>query len=520
VHRTFQQTLINAFDKLIFRSYSAKTRTASNLAANIYTVGVGLIFVPIYINYLGIEVYGIIGAFTGMTAFVWLFDLGIATNINREMAGFSDADNKLSVLDLKRTLEASVYIISAAIFGALLGFIYIIAHYWFNTQRFTPDFMVSVMAILAFSLALQFPTNFYLNGLMGLRQQLAINLVGIAYNTFRCIGAVAAILIFEDKIRAFLIFQALAAITNLLILKWIFERSTRIDGYKAKVSFSLLRRIRKFATELFANNLVTIMLTSADKVILSRMLSLQEFGYYMLAFNIVTMTINTFSNSVNNVLFANLVRHVNSGDEGELKRTFHLGTRIMAWGAVSIGTVLVFLPEPMLEIWTQNAEVVRNTAPLLALLAAAFAINITMIVPYHLQHAFGRSQVSFVFNIFSLVFFVPALIVGTSQSGPFGAAMAWLVFQILYFLTFVPVIKAKFLDFSLLQYYRDDVLRVFVLAGVAGFGFIPLVPVDGGRLEKATVIMAVFMIICFCSFVIAGLFSKEFFGVLRNQIRR
>jgi O-antigen/teichoic acid export membrane protein len=511
--------LLNFVNNLLSRSFSAKTRTASNLAANIYAVAVGLVFVPIYINYLGIEAYGIIGAFTGMTAFVWLFDLGIATNINREMAGFYESENKEDILDLKKTLEASVYIISAAIFVGLLGFVHLIAHYWLNTQRFTPDFMVSVMAILSFSLALQFPINFYQNGLMGLRQQVAINLVGISYNTIRCIGAVAAILMFDDKIRAFLIFQALAAFINLLMHRWIFQRATRVAGYKAKINFSLLQKIRKFASELFANNLVTMLLTSADKVILSRMLSLEQFGYYMIAYNIVIMTINTYSHSVNNVLFPNMVRHVNSGDTSELKRTFHLGTRVMAWGAVSIGTILVFLPEPILQLWTQNDDVVRNTAPILTLIAAAFSINITMMVPYYLQHAFGRSQVSFVFNSVSLVILIPALIFGTHYFGPVGAAMVWLVFQVAYFLTFVPVVRAKFLNFSLMEYYRDDVLRVFLFAGIIGFIIVPHLPVDGGRVEKAIIILAVFTVTCFSSFVIAGLFANEHFGALRRQVR-
>lgn len=509
--------MLNILDTLLSRAFSARTRAASNLATNVYTVIVGIVFVPIYINYLGVEAYGIIGAFTGLTAFVWLFDLGIATNINREMAGFHDSNNRQQILDLKKTLEVSVYIISAAIFVALLGFVYLIAHYWFNTERFTPAFMLSVMAILAFSLALQFPTSFYLNGLMGLRQQVAINIVGITYNTTRCVGAVVAILIFEDKIRSFLIFQASAAVINLLLLRLLFEYSTGIEGYKPKVDFLLLKRIRQFASELFANNLVTILLTQADKVVLSRMLSLEQFGYYMLAFNIVTMSINTFSSSVNNVLFPNLVRHVNSGDTKELERTFHLGTRVMAWGAVSIGTVLIFLSEPVLQLWTQNAEVVRNTAPLLALLAAAFVVNVIMLVPYYLQHAFGRSHITFLFNLLFLFIYIPSLIFSASEYGAVGAASVWFALQLIYFVVFVPVIRSAFLRFDPWRYFFSDIGRVVAVGIVIGLAFSYLDDAVENQIAKYLILFACSGLTIVSLFLTAGLYSRQLWSLFRAK---
>lgn len=482
---------------------------------------VGIVFVPIYINYLGVEAYGIIGAFTGLTAFVWLFDLGIATNINREMSGFAESRDKSRLLDLKKTLEVSIYGISFLIFVGLLGFIYLIAHYWFNTERFTPAFMVSVMVILAFSLVLQFPTNFYANGLMGLRQQVALNVVNIAYNTFRCIGAIVAILVFEDKIRAFLIFQALAAVCNLLLIKLLFDRAAEFQGYSGRTDFSLLKSIRRFASELFANNLVTILLANADKVILSRMLSLEQFSYYVLAFNIVTMTINTFSNSVNNVLFPNLVRHVNSGDTEELIRTFHLGTRVMAWGAVSIGTILVFLPAPVLQIWTQNPEVVRTTAPLLALLAAAFAVNVIMLVPYYLQHAFGRSHISFLFNLLFLFIYIPSLIFSVSGYGAVGAASVWLALQVVYLAIFVPVIKIKFLQFDLVRFFFVDIIRLALVGGAIGFLFFLVAPYIENRLYILGLVGGCFVLVAAGTFWVAELQrSARIYPLLRHVFTR
>lgn len=119
------------------RRFSARSRTVSNLLTNFYTLVVGLLFVPLYINYIGIETYGIIGAFNGVTAFLWLFDLGVATNINRELARFSQTADKRELVDVKKTLEIVCYGLSAVILLFLSGFVYFLANYWFTSNNFT-----------------------------------------------------------------------------------------------------------------------------------------------------------------------------------------------------------------------------------------------------------------------------------------------------------------------------------------------------------------------------------------------
>jgi len=48
-----------------------------------------LAFVPLYIKYLGIEAYGLIGVFAILQAWLRLLDMGMKPAINREMARFT-----------------------------------------------------------------------------------------------------------------------------------------------------------------------------------------------------------------------------------------------------------------------------------------------------------------------------------------------------------------------------------------------------------------------------------------------
>ena len=48
-----------------------------------------LAFVPVYIKYLGIEAYGLIGIFVMLQAWLTLLDMGMKPALAREMARFT-----------------------------------------------------------------------------------------------------------------------------------------------------------------------------------------------------------------------------------------------------------------------------------------------------------------------------------------------------------------------------------------------------------------------------------------------
>lgn len=456
----------NLTRRIVNYRFPAQVRTASNLVTNVYSLVIGILFVPLYINYIGVEAYGIIGAFNGITAFLWLFDFGVTTNLNREMSKFYETEDKRELLDTKKTLEIVCYALSGLITLFLSGFIALLAYYWFNSERFTPGYLFSVLSILAVSLVLQFPIAFYTGGLLGLNQQVPLNFINIFINTVKCAGSYVAVIYFEDKIHAFLIFQMLLSILQLIILKLALDSFIGGIDYKAKFKTEILRRLKKFTSELFANNLVIILLMQSDKVILSRVLTLEDFGYYMLAYNITTMTVVIFSNSVTNVIFPNFSRLVAQDNRAELIKNFHLSSQLMTWGMVSITTVLAFFAHEILVIWARNPAVADKTSALLAVWAIAFGLNTLTMIPYYLQLAYGRSNISFRFNLTALILNVPALIVGSYYWGSFGAAFCWLLLNTIYLFTFIPVIRKNFLPFSLKTWYFRDVFPL-VAVGVA-----------------------------------------------------
>src|SRR5574339_1055043 len=81
-----------------------------NLIANFLGRGwaavMGIAFLPLYIKFMGIESYGLVGLFATLQGVFALLDLGLTTTLNREIARYSASPEKSQDMrDLVRTLE-------------------------------------------------------------------------------------------------------------------------------------------------------------------------------------------------------------------------------------------------------------------------------------------------------------------------------------------------------------------------------------------------------------------------------
>ena len=83
-----------------------KKNITANFVGGLWTGLMGLVFVPLYIHFLGIEAYGLIGIFAALLALFGLLDMGLSTTLNREIARLIVRNgNAREMRDLVRTLE-------------------------------------------------------------------------------------------------------------------------------------------------------------------------------------------------------------------------------------------------------------------------------------------------------------------------------------------------------------------------------------------------------------------------------
>ncbi len=67
----------------------AQKKYYATLLGNAWMALMGLVFVPLYIKFLGIESYGLIGFFAMLQVMTGLLDMGFSSTLNSEMARLS-----------------------------------------------------------------------------------------------------------------------------------------------------------------------------------------------------------------------------------------------------------------------------------------------------------------------------------------------------------------------------------------------------------------------------------------------
>src|SRR5438094_9161804 len=120
------------------------TQVQQNLIANFIGIGwSGLLIVamvPLYVHFLGVEAYGLIGFQLTLQSIAALVDLGLGTTVNRELARLSAADVPARhARGVVRTAEVLYWSIAVMIGVVLYMAAPVLASRWFTPHDLSPS---------------------------------------------------------------------------------------------------------------------------------------------------------------------------------------------------------------------------------------------------------------------------------------------------------------------------------------------------------------------------------------------
>jgi len=429
------------------------------------------IFIPLYIKFTGIESWGLIGIFLTLQAMSSILDLGMSNTLNREMARLSALkDREQEMRNLVRTLEMLYWSIAAFVGITIVSLSPVIAHHWIKASQLSPKTIEQAFLLMGLAIALQMPVGFYSGGLMGLQRQVLLNAINIVTNTLRGIGAVLLLWLVSPTIQAYFLWQIVVSIINILFVAMFLKRRLSFGGNTAVFQKQLLKGVWRFAAGMSGIAILGVILTQMDKVILSRMLPLETFGYYTLA-STVAMSLGYLISSVFYSVYPMFTQSASIDDQDGLKRLYHKSCQFMSVVILPVAIVTALFSYEIILLWTRNPVTAEKTHLLVSILICGTAINGLMNLPYALQLAFGWTKLSFFKSIIAVILLVPLIIYMTMRYGAVGAASVWLVLNMGMFLFEIPIMHRRLLRKEKWRWYLQDVcLPLAVCIFVAGTG--------------------------------------------------
>lgn len=497
---------------------SLKRNILASYASQIYVTIIGIIMVPMYIKYMGAEAYGLVGFFAMLQAWFNLLDMGLTPTMARETARFrGGATDALSYRRLVRALEG-VFLIVALVGGIAMFFASgYIANDWLHASQLPISEVQTAVQLMAASIALRWMCGLYRGAISGSERLVWLGGFNSLIATARFIGVLLVLKFIGTTPTIFFIYQFCVAVLELVGLLFHAYRLLPVvpSGERLPWSWAPLKPVLKFSLTIAFTSSVWVLVTQTDKLILSKILPLAEYGYFTLAV-LVASGVMVISGPVSAAILPRMAKLEAEGDHDSLIRIYRQSTQLVAVIAAAASVTAAFFAEPLVWAWTGNKIFAHQAAPILMLYAIGNGILAVTAFPYYMQYAKGDLRLHLIGNALFVVLQIPTTIWAASRYGGVGAGYIWLGVNIIYFAAWVPLVHSRFVPGLNKLWFVEDVLQIYVIVAITGYGLLTVMPQTDNRWWQLSeiILMGVIMVM---AGALASSMVRTRFREWRNQ---
>jgi O-antigen/teichoic acid export membrane protein len=346
-----------------------------------------------------------------------------------------------------------------------------------------------------------------------------LNIISSVAATARGVGALLVLAWASPTISAFFIWQGVVSAVTAVAMLGAVYRQVPITIGGARFSMHALSSVWKFAGGMLCLTFLSLLLTQLDKVMLSKLVSLEQYGYYALAAtvaNLLYMVITPISQAYYPHFSALLVQKDHSG----MALSYHKAAQAVTVISGSVAFVLIAFSGHLVFLWTRDPVLTLRVAPLVSVLALGTFINGLLWIPHQMQLAHGITSLAVRTNVVAIVIVAPALWWITPRYGPLGAAWVWVALNTGYMVFNAHLMYRRILSSQRRAWYVEDIglpVAALVLTAAACHWALPHTLSIAGAI--ATLIIAMCALLA-ASSVAAHTIRKQLTSALMTTTRR
>lgn len=443
--------------------------------------------VPVYIHYMGSEAYGLVGFYAVLQALFQLLDLGLSPTMSREAARFDGGGTNAAALrGLLRLLTWIFVIVGAAGGAALFVGADVIATRWLHVQQLPLDAVRRSVMLMSGVVFAQWMCSLYRGAITGFEKLVWLGGYNIAISTLRYIGVVPVFILMGVAPEVFFGYQLCVAVFGLAVLVVFTYRSLPKagTGQTLVTEWRELKSMLHFSLMIAFTGGVWVIMTQTDKLVLSKLLPLAEYGYYTVAVQAAS-GVMLASGPVSVALLPRLTNLEAKHDVAAFEQAYRGATQLICAVSVSVSVVMALFAKQVLWVWTGNEALAQAVAPVLTLYALGNGVLSVSAFPYYLQYAKGDLKLHVIGNLLFLIFEIPAVVILTRAYGMIGAAAVWAGANFLYFLFWVPLVHRRFMPRLHRRWLMWDVAAITVPPIVFSLVLNEFAPWTRGRVTVA-----------------------------------
>lgn len=439
--------------------------TALNYLGQAYVLLSGILIMPFYLGHLGAEAYGLIGFFAVMQAWLQLLDAGLSPSLVRAVAhqqGVPVAERSLG--RLLRSFEIIFFPLAATSCVAIYAASAWIARNWLNAQTLDVATLTHCIGLMGLVIALRLYSTLYKSGIQGLEQHAWLNGVNVFIATLRYFGGLLLVSLYSQDPRDFFAFQVLVGLIETLIFAVRAWRQMPLARWLTGFDWQLVRPILPFAASMSSTAVLWIVLTQLDKVLLSELLPLDQYGYFSLV-ALITTGILMLTNPLVQALLPRLTVLIAEGRSQDMHSLYLLAHRFTCTFLFPLAAIVALHAEPLVFAWTGDKAAAQWSRSVLPWYALGSAIMAASAFQFYLQYAYGQMRLHVWYSVISALVTVPVMFLAIRYQGAYGAALAWFFLRAASFAVW-PMIVHQRLAPGVHGPWLRDVLRTIAMTAV------------------------------------------------------
>jgi O-antigen/teichoic acid export membrane protein len=415
----------------------------SGVFSKLVSLVLSLLFVPIFFKSLGNEAYGMIGVMTMILSGLGLMDLGLGNILSKELAQRRAANNLGKSLSLIRSIEWLYFLMGVFILIILVFASFIIVPIWLSSQDFPKSELTAIFLLIAAVIFVQWPISLYNSGLFGLNKQVVANLYATIFSILKTLGAFVCLLIFGKTIYVFLLWLLGVNLLYTLTLWVHFRKLLPRQDAPIVVGWQQLSEIKKMTVGFSVLGVLVFVMTDVDKMIISKLLTLSQYGLYSFIFVIVT-SYQLVSTTLKNAFFPDIAKDVLAHKPFSKFSRFNFYSKFFNFIFLPTSIFLFVFSKEILEVWSGDTSLSNVLyRPFQWLLLGSMFNGIMYTANNYLL---AMERFSFLIKTYALttLFFLPAVYFLSLNFHLEGACFSWFILNVVLFVVIMATLLIKY----------------------------------------------------------------------------
>lgn len=443
-----------------------KRNAIANYIGQGYTILIGIAITPLYLQYLGAEAYGLVGFFALLQAWLNLLDLGLNPTLARQVAYARGQENGFEFF--KRLLKSFelIFLFIAILVSASIYFLseWIVTH-WIKAETLDIETLRYCIVLMGAMIALRFFTGLYRSGISGMEDQVWLNVINIIVISIKFIGALLVLAFVTQEIQHFFEYQLLIGLLEAAIFASRFYAKLPVTVNSPRIvafDWLALKSVAPFALSIAYTAGLWILITQTDKLILSSVLSLAEFGYFSLV-ALVAGGITFLSSPISQAIMPRMTTLLAQNKKAEMLTIYRQASQIVTLISFSVAMMIGLYASPLIYAWTGDQGAANYGATVLIWFALGNGVLAIGSFQYYMQSAFGQLKLHVIGSTISAIIQIPIIYWVATNHGAVGAGIAWFIFRLTWFIGWTPIVHNRFVPGFHWDWLFKDILPILVI---------------------------------------------------------